>query len=148
MNLKVCRGWGSVAIFGALLLFGCAGMRVPSTGKSLYERLGGQSAIVAVVDRLVVSILSDSRINGRFATTNIPKLKGHLIAQVCMASGGPCLYKGRDMKATHAGMKITPNDFGALVEDLVSALTQLKVPAQEKGELLVLLTAMKQEIVE
>ena len=52
------------------------------------------------------------------------------------------------MKTTHAGMKISNGDFGALVEDLVKALDTFKVPAQEKGELLGLLGPMKKDIVE
>jgi hemoglobin len=52
------------------------------------------------------------------------------------------------MKTTHAGMKISNADFGALVEDLTSALDTFKVPASEKGELLGLLAPMKKEIVE
>ena len=132
----------------ALILFGCAGMETAPTGKSLYERLGGKPAISAVVDQFVANVASDSRINGRFATTDIPKLKGHLVDQVCMATGGPCTYKGRDMKTTHAGMRITNGDFGALLEDLVAALDKFKVPAQEKSELLGLLGPMKKDIVE
>jgi hemoglobin len=75
-------------------------------------------------------------------------LKGHLVDQVCSATGGPCIYRGRDMKTTHAGMKISEGDFNALVQDLVAALDKFNVPAQEKGELLALLGAMKKEIVE
>jgi hemoglobin len=117
-------------------------------GKSLYDRLGGKTAIAAVVDQFVANVAADTRINGRFATTDIPKLKGHLVDQVCMATGGPCRYTGRDMKTTHAGMKISNADFGALVEDLTNALDTFKVPASEKGELLGLLAPMKKEIVE
>lgn len=132
----------------AFIVSGCAGMETAPAGKSLYDRLGGKAAITAVVDQFVANVAADSRINGRFATTDIPKLKGHLVDQVCTATGGPCMYKGRDMKTTHAGMKITNGDFGALVEDLVAALDKFKVPAQEKGELLGLLGPMKKDIVE
>jgi hemoglobin len=119
-----------------------------SAGKSLYDRLGGKSSISAVIDQFVANVAADTRINGRFATTDIRKLKGHLVDQVCMATGGPCTYSGRDMKTTHAGMKISNGDFGALVEDLVKSLDMFKVPAREKGELLDLLGAMKKDIVE
>jgi hemoglobin len=126
---------------------GCTGTD-PNAGKSLYDRLGGKTAIAGVVDQFVANVAADSRINERFATTDIPKLKGHLVDQVCTATGGPCAYKGRDMKTTHAGMKISNRDFGALVDDLVKALDTFKVPAQEKGELLGLLGPMKKDIVE
>lgn len=131
-----------------LLATGCAGVDTAPPGKSLYDRLGGKTAISAVVDQFVANVAADPRINGRFATTDIPRLKGHLVDQICAATGGPCVYTGRDMKTTHAGMKITNADFGALVEDLVTALDRLKVPAKEKGELLGLLGPMKKDIVE
>ena len=131
-----------------LALVGCAQTGTMPAGKSLYDRLGGKTAITAVVDQFVANVVDDSRINGRFATTDIPKLKGHLVDQICMATGGSCTYRGRDMKTTHAGMKISNADFGALVEDLVKALDTFKVPAQEKRELLGLLGPMNKDIVE
>ena len=131
-----------------LALIGCAEARPMPAGKSLYDRLGGNAAISAVVDQFVANVVADTRINGRFATTDIPRLRGHLFDQVCRTTGGPCKYTGRDMKTTHAGMKISNADFGALVEDLVKALDTFKVPAQEKGELLRLLGGMKKDIVE
>jgi hemoglobin len=116
--------------------------------KSLYDRLGGKRAITAVVDQFVANVANDKRINERFATTDIPRLKKHLVDQVCTASGGPCTYTGRDMKSTHAGMRITASDFNALVEDLVASLDTFKVPEAEKKELLGILSPMKKEIVE
>jgi hemoglobin len=146
---KQSVAWGWVSGFGAMLvLVGCAGTERLPVGKSLYDRLGGKSSISAVVDQFVANVAADTRINGRFATTDIRKLKGHLVDQICMATGGPCTYSGRDMKTTHAGMKISNEDFGALVEDLLKALDTSKVQAQEKGELLGLLGPMKKDIVE
>jgi hemoglobin len=115
---------------------------------SLYDRLGGKPAITAVIDEFVGNVADDQRINGRFATTDIPKLKGHLVDQVCEATGGPCTYTGRDMKTTHAGMRISNAEFTAMVEDLVAALDTFKVPQAEQKELLGLLGSMKSEIVE
>lgn len=139
---------GLVGVWMFLALSGCAERGAVPGGKSLYDRLGGKAAISTVVDQFVANVTADTRINGRFATTDIVKLKGHLVDQICMATGGPCSYTGRDMKTTHAGMKISNADFGALVEDLVKALDTLKVPAGEKGELLGLLAPMKRDIVE
>jgi hemoglobin len=45
-------------------------------------------------------------------------------------------------------MRISANDFNALVEDLVAALDKFNVPAQEKKDLLALLGPMKKDIVE
>jgi len=118
------------------------------TTKTLYDRLGGKAAITAVVDQFVTNVADDKRINARFSTTDIPRLKKNLADQVCMASGGPCTYSGRDMTTTHAGMKITTADFNALVEDLVASLNKFKVSETEKKDLLGILGPMKKDIVE
>ena len=89
----------------------------------------------------------DARINKRFATADIPRLKMMLVDQICQASGGPCTYKGASMKDAHKGMKITDGEFNALVEDLVKSLDKFKVGAQEKNDLLGALGGMKPDIV-
>jgi len=116
--------------------------------KSLYDRLGGKTAITAVVDDFVGRVAADTRINGKFANANIPRLKSMLVDQICQASGGPCAYTGRDMKSTHAGMGVSSSDFDALVGDLVATLNKFKVPEREKNELLGALGPMKGDIVE
>ena len=115
---------------------------------SLYERLGGQGAIQAVVTKFIGNVGADKRINSYFATTDLKKLNKLLVEQVCAASGGPCTYSGRDMKTTHKGMKVTTAAFNALVEDLVSALDTFNVPKKEKDELLSVLGPMNKDIVE
>ena len=115
--------------------------------KSLYDRLGGKPAIQAVVDDFVGNVAGDARINKRFASANIPRLKSMLVDQICEASGGPCKYTGASMADAHRGMNINDAEFSALVEDLVKSLDKFKVPAQEKTELLTALGGMKPQIV-
>lgn len=134
------------ALVATLALGGCAGAMTQSE-PSLYQRLGGKPAIVAVVDDFVGNVAADKRINGYFANTNIPRLKQLLVEQICAGTGGPCQYTGRDMRTAHAGMGVDDAAFGALVEDLVKTLDKFKVPAKEKGELLAILGPMKSDIV-
>ena len=115
--------------------------------KSLFTRLGGLDAITAVVDDFVNNVAADVRINAFFAKTDAVKLKKQLTDQICAATGGPCKYTGKNMKAAHKGMKITEADFNALVEDLVKSLDKFKVPQNEKDELLGALGGMKKDIV-
>ena len=116
--------------------------------RSLYERLGGKTAISAVVDDFVARCAADARINGKFARTDIARLKESLVDQVCEAAGGPCTYSARDMRTTHDGMAVTAGEFDALVEDLVATLDGFSVPEAEKGELLGVLGPMRADIVE
>ena len=141
------KGMIGIVLLGVLMSTGAA-WADGSKGKSLYERLGGKDSITAVVDTFVAKVGGDKRINGYFANTDLTRLKMHLVDQICEASGGPCTYAGRTMKQTHAGMGVTDAAFGALVEDLVSALDHHKVGKTEKDELLGVLGPMKADIVE
>jgi hemoglobin len=116
--------------------------------KSLYDRLGGKSAIAAVVDTFVAKVAADARINKKFARTNIPRVKTELVDQVCAETGGPCAYTGRSMKEAHRNMGVTEGEFNALIEDLTYALNAFKVPSREQNELLTALGSMKGDIVE
>jgi len=140
-----------ILMAAATLGAGCAGgMQDSGTTmekKTLYDRLGGKPAITAVIDDFIGNVAGDARINKRFATADIPRLKRMLVDQVCQASGGPCTYTGASMKDAHKGMKITDAEFNALVEDLVKSLDTFKVGAQEKGDLLSALGGMKPDIV-
>jgi hemoglobin len=77
----------------------------------------------------------------------VEKLKTNLADQLCQATGGPCSYYGREMKAAHAGMKITDAEWNATVENLVKALDQAKMSEKERKELLAALGPMKADIV-
>lgn len=116
--------------------------------KSLFQRLGGKPAIVAVVDEFAARCTLDKRLNKKFMKSDPARLKAMLVDQICMASGGPCEYRGRDMKAAHQNMGVTEGEFGALIENLVGALDKFKVQQSEKDELLRILSPMKPAIVE
>jgi hemoglobin len=120
----------------------------PATGKaSLYDRLGGKPAISAVIDEFLKRVVADKRINTRFMNVDVAYLRGNLIDFVCLATGGPCQYGGRDMQGAHSGMQVVDEEFGALVEALAGALGALKVPKAEQDELLGALGPLKPQIV-
>jgi hemoglobin len=132
---------------GALVAAGC-GRFAAKSELSLYDRLGGTPAITAVVGDFLETVGSDSRVKNQPPPARVPALTQSLVDLVCQATGGPCVYKGRDMKAAHAGMGITPAEFDAVVDDLVKTLDKYEVPAREKNELLALLAPMRGDIVE
>src|SRR4029079_13127976 len=90
----------------------------------------------------------DSRINGKFARTDIGRLKAMLVEQVSAATGGKVQYTGRGMRETHDGMQVTAGEFDALVEDLVATLNALGVAEKSQSELLGVLGPLRSDIVE
>jgi hemoglobin len=119
--------------------------------KSLYERLGGYNAIAAVVDDFVGRLIMDKRFERFFAghsTDSKKRIRQHIVDQFCAAAGGPCIYTGRTMKDSHAGLGITEDDWNAAAQHLVATLDKFKVGAQEKKELLDFVGSLKNDIVE
>lgn len=130
-----------------------AGKKAKATKDTLFNRLGGKKGITAVVDDFVTNCATDDRIKSFFASTaanpkQLATFKNHLVNQICEASGGPCKYKGKSMKAAHANMGVKSEHFDALVEDLVKALDKFNVAEADKTTLLGVLGPMKADIVE
>lgn len=144
--MRILQG---IALAGAIFAAaGCAQQQAPAPQyKSLYDRLGQQPGLVVVVDDFVANIAGDSRINHRFAKTDIPKLKAHLVDQLCEATGGPCKYTGRDMVTSHKGMNITVAEFNATGEAMQKALQKNKVAQADIDAVLGALGGMQNDIV-
>src|SRR5688500_18173688 len=73
-------------------------------GKTLYQRLGGYDAVAAVVDDFVGRLATDKafvRFFGGLSTDSQKRLRQNVVDQFCEATGGPCFYLGRTMKASH-----------------------------------------------
>lgn len=126
-----------------LAMFYAAQKPLATEHASLYWRLGGGDAVNAAVDEVIKVSKADPRLAGRLSGGCAIKLK----EQLCAATGGPCVYTGRDMKSSHRGMNITEAEFGAVGENLVKVLDAFKVPEKEKNELLGLILPMKGDIV-
>ena len=116
--------------------------------KSLYDRLGGTDAIMAVVRAVVDRQLKDDRINRKFARTNRDRLIKEFVDQICQATGGPCTYTGRNMTEAHHDMGVTGGEWDAFVEDIVAVLNDFEVGKAEQDELLNTLAPLRPEIVE
>ena len=123
----------------------------PSGDATLYQRLGGYDALAAVTDAFIVRLATDDQL-GRFfvghGTDSQQHIRQLVVDQLCAATGGPCVYIGRDMRTTHAGMGITEADWDRAVGHLVATLDQFQVPEAEKGELLTILGPLKDDIVD
>ena len=119
--------------------------------KTLYQRLGGYDAIAAVTDDFIGRLAADKQLGRYFvghSTNSLQHIRQLVVDQICAATGGPCVYIGRDMKTTHQGMGISEDDWNAAVKDLVATLDHFKVPEKEKSDLLAAVSTMKGDIVE
>ena len=125
----------------------CVSCSVMADGHLLYERIGAQDGIATVVDGFPGKVGADDRVNGRFADTDMPKLRALLIEQVCEATGGPCKYSGKNMLDAHKGMNITEDEFGIVAAHFAAAMLDAGVGADDNATIMGVLAGMRDDIV-
>jgi hemoglobin len=137
-----------------VVLFSCLGTNPTASaqsGDSLYKRLGGYDALAAVTDEFITRLATDKTV-GRFfvgASNNSKmRIRQLVVDQLCAATGGPCVYIGRDMKTAHKGLGITEEDWNISIKHLVATLTKFKVPENLQKEVAGALSGLKADIVE
>lgn len=115
--------------------------------ESLYERLGGTETIKQISSDIVDMHMDNPLIATRFADSNVPKLKQTVTEFFITGTGGPNLYKGKDMLSTHKGMNIAASEFMAVLDDALSALDKNNIDQREQEEVLFILYSMRSDIV-
>ncbi len=140
----------------------------PAPKKSLYERLGGEQGVKAIVDDWINRALADPRVNwerkgitqGGFSFRRnrsiewdasaeaVARMKKHIAQFISVATGGPATYEGREMTQVHAGMHISNANFDAAVGDLKASLDKLGLPTEEQKELLAIVESTRPQVAE
>jgi hemoglobin len=119
----------------------------PAAEVSIYEAIGGEPALVAVVDDFYVRVLADPQLSGFFAGTNMAKLKGRQVEFFAAALGGPDYYRGLGMREVHAGRGISQADFDRVAVHLTTALAAADVPAVTIAQITAAITPLANDIV-
>ena len=130
------------------------GPAAPPSPETLWDRLGGETAVAKVVDDFVNTAGKDPKVNFWRDPTFTPSkeqvaaLKKSLVEYVSSVSGGPLKYTGKDMKAAHKGMKITDDEFDAAAADLKAALEKNGVKADDAKAVLTAVEGTRNDVVE
>ncbi|GAA3790820.1 group 1 truncated hemoglobin GlbN [Sphaerisporangium flaviroseum] len=113
---------------------------------SIFDQIGGPSAVAAVVDEFYLRVVGDPLLKRYFADIDMAKLKAHQRSFVAAALGGPQAYQGRSMGEAHAGLGITSEEFDLVVGHLAGALAACGVPADTIGTIASTLVPLKSQI--
>lgn len=120
----------------------------PTIGNdALFQALGGKPGLVKLMDDFMLRLLADPRTEVHFKQANQPRVKEQLVDQFCVLSGGPCVYKGADMKLVHRALDITKADFNALVEVLQAAMDAQGIAFRAQNQLLAKLAPMHRDVI-
>jgi hemoglobin len=98
-----------------------------TSAASDYEKIGGGRAVAGVVEEFYELVLSDSSLAPFFHDVDMSRLKRHQVLLISQVLGGPASYDGRDLGRAHAGMGISDDNFGRVVDHLVTAMTDAGV---------------------
>jgi hemoglobin len=119
----------------------------PATNGALFDTFGGKAGLAKLMDDFMVRLLADPRTGPHFKPADQQRVKEQLVDQFCVAMGGPCVYKGADMKSIHSNLDITKGDFNALVEVLQQAMDAQRIPFAAQNQLLALLAPMHRDVI-
>ncbi|MFA8436725.1 MAG: group 1 truncated hemoglobin [Marinifilaceae bacterium] len=116
---------------------------------TLYERLGGTEGITKIANDVVDIHFANPAIATRYinAKSDIAAIKKGAATFFIAGTGGPDVYKGKDMLTTHRGMNISESEFVTVLDDVLKALNRNNIGQREQEEVLFVLYSMKKEIV-
>ena len=141
-----------VKIFALALLVGAAlPVGAQNRPRTLYERIGGYDVIAKITDALLPKLGADPLIRPvvvGLANTSKQRNRQLIVDQLCKETGGPCLYIGRTMEASHQGLGITHDMWKAMLQALATTLTELKIQEPERGEFTAIIEKLRDGIVE
>ena len=95
----------------------------------------------------MVRLLADPRTGPHFKPVDQAHVKAQLVDQFCVLTGGPCEYKGADMKSSHTNLDITKSDFNALVEVLQRSMDAQGIAFSQQNKLLAKLAPMHRDVI-
>jgi len=120
--------------------------------KTLYERLGGADGISLIVDDVVEAHMNNPIIQERFLPykdqpERLSAIKNNIVNFFSAGSGGPEQYTGKDMPSAHRGMKITAEEYLAVVDDILMVMDKHNKDEQTKKDVLAILYSLKDQII-
>ena len=118
----------------------------PMEGTDTFNAFGGKQGLVKIMDDFMIGLVADPRTKPFFDNEKQTFIKAMLVEQMCELMNGGCHYAGRDMKTSHATMKVNREGFNGLVEQFQFAMDKHSVPFSAQNKLLAKLAPMYREI--
>ena len=116
---------------------------------SLYEKLGGEAAIMAAVDLFYEKVMADELTRPFFRGLDMAAQTRKQVAFMTRAFGGPAEYEGRDLRAAHAGLVkrgLGDAHFDAVARHLEATLRELGVAEDLVAEALTTVGGTRSEV--
>lgn len=112
----------------------------------LYDRLGGNEGIRAVVDDFYDSLIEDSELGPFFEDADIDKLRRTQTDFLCEAAGGPETYDAEPVKEAHLHVPFEPSHIERAVEILQDTLKDHGVGKEDSEAVVGAVAAYEEEL--
>ncbi len=126
---------------GAVVTCWLACMTPVQAADTLYMRLGGYDAIAGFVDAAFPRVAMNPQLTHLFRGHSVESQRRQrqlIVDALCEATGGPCLYTGREMKPVHVGLGITDEQWNTFMTIISSTAVERKFGEVERKEFLAL----------
>jgi hemoglobin len=117
-----------------------------TTPPSLFERIGGSTAVDAAVDAFYNRVIADARIAHHFAGLDMDRQLKKQKAFLTLAFGGRSDTPRPALRHAHARLKLTESDFDAVMEHLSATLAALSVPADLIAEVASIASSVRRDV--
>jgi hemoglobin len=114
----------------------------------LYDRIGGEEAIGAVLVAFYERVLVDDELRPFFEDAPIEKLRNMQRRFFSAALGGPVEYTGRSLPEIHAGMGIRPRHLRRFLEYLLATLDAQDLEEDDRYEVYTRIAKLADEVTE
>lgn len=118
---------------------------------SLYDRLGGQQAVDAVVETFYRKVLTDDRISQFFEDTDMDQQIAKQKSFLSMVFGGPANYSGLDMREAHRHLVkkgLNDSHVDAVIELLGSSLSDHGVGNSDINEVAKIANSVRDDVLD
>lgn len=119
-------------------------------GSTLYDRLGGEDAVLAAVDLFYAKVLADDLTRPFFEGLDMAAQTRKQLAFMTRAFGGPVVNQGRDLRTAHAELVrrkgLGDAHFDAIARHLRATLSELGVAPDTVAEALSIVEATRDEV--
>jgi len=119
-----------------------------TTQRSLYDRLGGEEGISALVDDIIENHMNNPVVKARYLPlkddpSHFAEVRQHLINFLASGTGGAQKYTGKDMESAHRGMNISEEEYMAVLDDILAAMDKHNYDDETRKDILAISYSLK-----
>jgi hemoglobin len=113
---------------------------------SLYDRIGGEAGVQALLQSFYSRVLSDHELKPFFEKTSIEKLLRMQLEFFTSALDGPSASNGTNLSHAHAGRGITSHHFNVFCQHMLETLRQLDLEEKDILDVVHRVSVLKNDV--